>query len=294
MKAKSEDIFISYSRKDKEDVLRIKEALVDNGFSCWMDLHDVRSDDREFTECIANAIDATRVFLFFLSRNSQLSPWATNELRAARNEGKHIIFVGLGDVRMTTKFTLDFGEPDIFNWYEVGPKEKLLHDLADRLGLNVQTLLKNAHKLYSAHEYQRALCLYRQCSEHGSAEAKCFLGKMFYEEQGCQRDYGEAERLFREAAQLNYPRAWFFLGQMHEQFDNMAAAEECYQAASRLGDKYARKRLADLKWEDSFLHKVISSFMAFLKAASIILAIPGLLLVIAIFVLLLKLGLINF
>lgn len=81
-------IFISYSRKDLDKVKPIKEELETTGFSCWMDLEGIESGSEEFTEYIANAIEQSRVLLFFLSGTSQKSRWSLNELRVARDDKK--------------------------------------------------------------------------------------------------------------------------------------------------------------------------------------------------------------
>ncbi|MBR6021675.1 MAG: toll/interleukin-1 receptor domain-containing protein [Kiritimatiellae bacterium] len=66
------DFFISYSRKDREAVLPIKNELEQTlGIQCWMDLSGIPSGARNFIHSITPAIrDARLGFLFFLSSAS--------------------------------------------------------------------------------------------------------------------------------------------------------------------------------------------------------------------------------
>ncbi len=238
-------IFISYSRKDVDAVSRIREELELNGFPSWMDLHGVKSGEREFTDAIAAAIDASKVFLFFLSDNSLKSEWAMNELRAARNGGKCVIFIGLNDVTITTKFTLDFGEPDIIYWDDEAQKEKLIRDLDDILGVNVRLLLANAQKLYAAHKYSEAAYLYRRCADIGDADAQYWLGWIYYSTgNGVEGDDEEAVRLWQLAANQSHARAQCYLGMMYDAGRGVAqdkqAAFRWYLAAARQGDAEAQ------------------------------------------------------
>ena len=126
----SRDIFISYSRRDLVAVKPIKEEFERLGFSCWMDLEGIESGSPEFTETIANAISDAKIVLFFLSEASQTSPWSLNELRLARAENKHIVFVRFSGDRMHPKFMLEFGGSDVIDWRKPEQKGKLVRDLS--------------------------------------------------------------------------------------------------------------------------------------------------------------------
>ena len=124
------DIFISYSRRDLAAVKPIKEELERLGFSCWMDLEGIESGSPEFTEAIAEAIGGSTSVLFFLSTASQASRWSLNELRVARDEGKHVVLVRFNEDRMVAKFKLEFGGTDVIDWRIPEQKGKLLRDLS--------------------------------------------------------------------------------------------------------------------------------------------------------------------
>ena len=129
------DIFISYSRRDLAVLKPIKEKLESLGFSCWMDLEGIESGSEEFTEKIADAIEGSTVFLFFLSATSQESRWALNELRLARKLEKRVVLVGFNDDQMRPKFMLELGGSDIIDWRVPEQREKLLRDLREWTGV---------------------------------------------------------------------------------------------------------------------------------------------------------------
>ena len=124
------DVFISYSRKDADAVGAIKDEIERTlGLKCWMDLEGIESGSREFTQDIIDAIDVSTAFLFFLSRNSQESEWALNEIDYAKSERKHVVLVRFNADPMTKKFRFAFGRTDIIDWRDSLQKEKLVRDL---------------------------------------------------------------------------------------------------------------------------------------------------------------------
>ena len=94
------DVFISYSRKDYVDeqknvipgnvVSKIKETLAQEGITFWFDEDGIYSGD-EFTSVIADAIDASNIFIFVSSVHSNSSPWTTGEIATAQETHKKII-----------------------------------------------------------------------------------------------------------------------------------------------------------------------------------------------------------
>ena len=124
------DIFISYSRKNKDAVLLIKDEIERTlGLKCWMDLEGIESGSREFTQDIIDAIDTSTAFLFFLSTSSQESKWALKEIDYAINGNKRVVLVRFNADPMTKKFRFEFGRTDVIDWRASDQKGKLLRDL---------------------------------------------------------------------------------------------------------------------------------------------------------------------
>ena len=124
-------IFISYSRQDLDVVKPIWDELEANGFSCLIDLEELKND---FTGQIVRAIGNASVFLFILSDNSQNSQWATNELRYARRSHKRVVLVRPNGDALTNKFAFEFGDVDIIDWHSLEQRQKLLRDMHTWLG----------------------------------------------------------------------------------------------------------------------------------------------------------------
>ena len=88
------DIFISYSRKDKDLVKQIYEWLEKAGYKCWLDVDGMFSGV-SYKKVIVDAIKRSKVLLFMSSENSNKSLNVVNEVSIAMKYGKKIIPVRL-------------------------------------------------------------------------------------------------------------------------------------------------------------------------------------------------------
>lgn len=128
------DIFISYSRKNLEQVKKFKEEIESstNAF-CWMDFEGIESGTPKFTKAIIHAINACPIFLFMLSEESQKSENAIKELDFAykkyREEGKKVVIVYIVKCKMTDEFSFDYGKADTIDWLDSIQHDKLIRDI---------------------------------------------------------------------------------------------------------------------------------------------------------------------
>ena len=88
------DVFISYSRKDSAVVNRFVKEIVAAGYTIWMDVDGIETGD-EFKKKIVSAIKGSQVFVFFSSKDSNVSPWTVKEVNVAVNLKKTIIPIKL-------------------------------------------------------------------------------------------------------------------------------------------------------------------------------------------------------
>ena len=125
------DIFISYSRKNKDTVLPIKDELERLGLACWIDLSDIPCGAESFKKKVISGIKQTHIaFLFFLSAESQDSEYALKEINFAKKIAKkRVILVRFNDDKMTDDFAFDYQDADIIDWRIPEQKGKLLRDL---------------------------------------------------------------------------------------------------------------------------------------------------------------------
>ncbi len=91
------DIFISYSRRDKEYVWRIFEALKLAGLDVWIDLEDIPKGE-DWEQEIYRGILSTDAFLFMISPHSLRSEICNREIEHALEYGKRILPIIICDV----------------------------------------------------------------------------------------------------------------------------------------------------------------------------------------------------
>ena len=134
------EIFISYSRWNLERVKAIKgEIEKATGAKCWMDLNAIESGAAQFTQDIVDGINTCTVFLFMLSKESQMSEFALRELnfsmlKAKESGQKHVVIVNIDGCKMCDEFLLMYGLTDTIAWQNQPQKEKLLRDMARWFG----------------------------------------------------------------------------------------------------------------------------------------------------------------
>jgi hypothetical protein len=95
-------VFLSYSSKDTEQVIPIRDRLEASGFRTWMHSKDVRPGEK-WAESIEDAIESADYFLVFLTKDYVKSEHMYIELKMALNQAKqrkgiYLIPVRLEDV----------------------------------------------------------------------------------------------------------------------------------------------------------------------------------------------------
>lgn len=134
-------IFISYKRKDKEIVLRIKDVIERNtGISCWIDLDGIESD-AQFANVIIDAINKCEIFLFmYSSAHSRITDykndWTVRELDFAQYKKKRVVFVNIDATELTDWFYLLFGTFQQVDATKSESIEKLIKDICVWLNIN--------------------------------------------------------------------------------------------------------------------------------------------------------------
>ncbi len=84
------DVFISYSRLDKDFVGKLRDALANNKQDVWIDWESIAASQLWWQE-IRKGIDKANNFVLILSPNSMASPICQMEIEYARQIGKRII-----------------------------------------------------------------------------------------------------------------------------------------------------------------------------------------------------------
>ena len=128
------EVFISYSRKDLEEVKKIKyEIDREVGIDCWMDLNGIESGSPRFTKDIVEGINKCKVFVFMLSQSSQDSEFALRELNYAyqkkKTQGKRVVIININNCRLTDEFEFMYGLTDTILWTNKPQHDKFIRDL---------------------------------------------------------------------------------------------------------------------------------------------------------------------
>src|SRR5438552_11351943 len=84
------DLFISYSRKDKDFVHRLDESLKSRGREAWVDWEDIRPTE-DFMQAIYRAIEGVDTFVFVLTPDSVDSVVCGREIAHAAAHNKRLV-----------------------------------------------------------------------------------------------------------------------------------------------------------------------------------------------------------
>src|SRR6266496_4194702 len=96
-----QEVFISYSRKDKEFVRRLHEALSRRDREAWVDWEDIRPTE-EFMQAIYGAIEGADTFVFVLTPDSVASVPCGHEIAHAAAHNKRMVPIVARDVNADT------------------------------------------------------------------------------------------------------------------------------------------------------------------------------------------------
>lgn len=91
------DLFISYSRKDKDFVRRLDESLKGRGREAWVDWEDIRPTE-DFMQAIYGAIEGVDTFVFVLTPDSVASVVCGREIAHAAAHNKRMVPIVARDV----------------------------------------------------------------------------------------------------------------------------------------------------------------------------------------------------
>ena len=84
------DLFISYSRKDREFVLRLNQALEKRDYDVWVDLEDI-PPTADWMEEVRSGIEGADAYVFVISPDSIVSKICRQELSHAVEHNKRLV-----------------------------------------------------------------------------------------------------------------------------------------------------------------------------------------------------------
>jgi len=140
-------IFISYKRKNKDEVLPIVKEIQNRvGIDCWIDLNGIESGD-QFEHVIIKAINESEIVLFMMSKEAiaPYSPkdgeadnvnkltWTEMEVKYALSHGKRLVPISIDGTKPADCDWLSFrmGGSDYVNYSKEESREKFFKNLKD-------------------------------------------------------------------------------------------------------------------------------------------------------------------
>lgn len=135
-------VFISYARKDKDEVYPIVDMLEKNGIDCWIDKDGIESGD-EFKKVIITAINECNAFIYMLSDNAVESEWVGKEYGHAKRKEKRIIPVFLKGATQNDEIMFDWDQIDYVDTEKEGWQKKLLKSVKKICDNNTNLTIKN-------------------------------------------------------------------------------------------------------------------------------------------------------
>ena len=96
-----QEVFISYSRKDKDFVRRLDDALQSRDRKAWVDWQDIRPAE-EFMQAIYVAIEGADTFVFVLTPDSVASVPCRHEIAHAAANNKRMVPIVAREVNTDT------------------------------------------------------------------------------------------------------------------------------------------------------------------------------------------------
>ncbi len=270
------DLFISYSRRDFEEVNSFVNMLKTRipDLNCWFDVTGIESGD-EFEDKIISAIDNSEYVIFALSDNSLASEWTKDEVMYAKNTGKKVIPLLLKGAELKGWFLFRFGRIDYIDITAERQVEKLINNLSSWSGKPVaaaktaaqttvnatvgaasegrfEIVLKSAGpaKLCVTKVIKEAMEIYMKVVHTSSPRAEYLVGVMYHNGKGCTTDYEEAFNWWKLSADQGYKYAIHYVGYCYEYGrgtdKDINKAKEYYKKAAALGYEKSKEELKRL------------------------------------------------
>lgn len=259
------DVFISYSRKDSEIVKRFADELGKAGYTIWMDIDGIETGD-EFKSKIVSAIKDSALFLFFWSKDSNVSEWTVKEVNVAVNLKKQIIPVKLDSTIYNDSLLFDLGGLDYILYN--GKKEtitKLMRSLEKRITTKVveennkqkikdaDSLFNKGRSAYNGKRYDEAVAFYIKAANSGHIGALVNLGLCYLYGKGVSQSNEVAVRMFQDAAVKGNVVAQFNLAMCYEKGIGVEYSEE---DAAIWYHKAAEQGHAKAQYNIGFLYEI--------------------------------------
>lgn len=128
-------IFISYSHKDKERIMLVFSAMINDGYRVWFD--EGIDPGTEWDQNIADHINACGFFIAFISSNYLSSDNCKDELNYARDLNKKRLLVYLEQVSLPSGMAMRLNRLQAIHYYTYSKIESFLEKLYETDGIKL-------------------------------------------------------------------------------------------------------------------------------------------------------------
>lgn len=150
-----QEVFISYSRKDKAFVQRLSSALEQKGHQTWVDWHDIEYAE-DWWQKIQNGIEGSDNFVSIISPHSVRSKLCFDEVQYADDSNKRIIPVVIQDIDDLADQERTHPTLKRHNWLFFRPEDdfdSVFDVLLETVGREPEHVRMHTRLLVNAHEW---------------------------------------------------------------------------------------------------------------------------------------------
>ena|GEM_PF-5644307 len=150
-----QEVFISYSRKDKAFVQRLSSALEQKGHQTWVDWHDIEYAE-DWWQKIQNGIAGSDNFVSIISPHSVRSKLCFDEVQYADDSNKRIIPVVIQDINDLADQERTHPILKRHNWLFFRPEDdfdSVFDVLLETVGREPEHVRMHTRLLVNAHEW---------------------------------------------------------------------------------------------------------------------------------------------
>ena len=131
------EVFISYSSKDRQFAVALKQHLTDLGVSCWIDQEGIGAGE-DWTDKIGMALRQVYVLVLVYSSNSINSENVQDELAMAAKRKLAIVPVRIEDIEPSAFFEMRLAR---YNWIDIfDMQQSRLKEIAESIKTRVDNL----------------------------------------------------------------------------------------------------------------------------------------------------------
>ena len=235
-------VFISYAHRDMETVYSIIRSLTAKGMRIWFD--EGIDPGTEWDDNIAAHVQGCDSMIAFISANYLNSDNCRDELNYARDLKKDRLLIYLEKVELPAGMAMRMNRIQAINRYNYDSSEDFFNKL-----MRCQFL---ARSMESTESKQKEAIKPEQDPEipHADTHSLVEQGLKYLFGRGTEKNYDEAVRLFRLAAEQNDPDALFNLGRCYATGRGVPKdyreAEKWHRKAAELGQIASQNALGHM------------------------------------------------